>query len=167
MQRFTNKILDVANVNPELLSEIIAQGLRNGGLADSLIGEPTTSWEELLVRGEGKSPGINASVVEHQLHVQKGSPPIKQKKRNFDIDRRSHLPEAAKQDILKHNRKNMEVYVYDMLVKSLYKDQHLEDLKECFVQLKRYGMKLNLKKCVFNVEGEIPRTFGDPKGNRG
>ncbi|KAK4428376.1 hypothetical protein Salat_1137200 [Sesamum alatum] len=52
MQRIRGEILDVPNISLELLSSIIAQGLKNGGLADSLIGEPASSWEELLVRAE-------------------------------------------------------------------------------------------------------------------
>ncbi|KAK4435319.1 hypothetical protein Salat_0695300 [Sesamum alatum] len=48
IQRFDNEMLDVPNVNTELLSGIMAQGLRNGGLADSLIGEPATNWDDLL-----------------------------------------------------------------------------------------------------------------------
>ncbi|KAL0428261.1 UNVERIFIED_CONTAM: Polyprotein P3 [Sesamum latifolium] len=39
--------------------------------------------------------------------------------------------------------KNMEIYVDDMLVKILKRERHLLDLKECFEQLKRYGVKLN------------------------
>ncbi|KAL0456023.1 UNVERIFIED_CONTAM: Polyprotein P3 [Sesamum latifolium] len=49
--------------------------------------------------------------------------------------------------------KNMEIYVDDMLVKNLRREHHLLDLRECFEQLKRYGVKLNPKKCVFGVEG--------------
>ena len=43
----------------------------------------------------------------------------------------------------------MEVYVDDMLVKSKKDDDHLADLKETFQTLRRYNMKLNPAKCVF------------------
>ncbi|XP_056864095.1 uncharacterized protein LOC130511224 [Raphanus sativus] len=47
--------------------------------------------------------------------------------------------------------KTMEVYIDDMLVKSLRADDHLAHLKECFAILNEYGMKLNPAKCTFGV----------------
>ncbi|XP_019256434.1 PREDICTED: uncharacterized protein LOC109234841 [Nicotiana attenuata] len=41
--------------------------------------------------------------------------------------------------------------VDDMLVKSKRKEDHIDHLKEAFDILRRYGMKLNLKKCAFGV----------------
>ena len=48
-------------------------------------------------------------------------------------------------------RRNVQVYVNDMLVKSRREDDHLEDLKETFDTLRSYNMKLNLSKCAFGV----------------
>ena len=48
-------------------------------------------------------------------------------------------------------RRNVQVYVDDMLVKSRREDDHLEDLKETFDTLRSYNMKLNLSKCAFGV----------------
>ena len=48
-------------------------------------------------------------------------------------------------------RRNVQVYVDDMLVKSRQEDHHLEDLKETFDNLCSYSMKLNLSKCAFGV----------------
>ena len=42
--------------------------------------------------------------------------------------------------------RNVEVYVDDMLVKSLDKRKHLDDLQETFNTLRRYNMKLNPSK---------------------
>ena len=47
--------------------------------------------------------------------------------------------------------RNIEVYVDDMLVKSLDEEKHLHDLQETFETLKRYKMKLNPSKCAFGV----------------
>ena len=47
--------------------------------------------------------------------------------------------------------RNVQVYVDDMLVKSLHKDDHLGDLRETFDTLRSYNMKLNPGKCVFGV----------------
>ena len=38
-----------------------------------------------------------------------------------------------------------------MLVKSLHKDDHLNDLRETFDTLQSYNMKLNPNKCAFEV----------------
>ena len=46
---------------------------------------------------------------------------------------------------------NVEVYVYDMLVKNLDKKKHLDDLQETFDILRLYNMKLNPSKCAFGV----------------
>ena len=48
-------------------------------------------------------------------------------------------------------RRNVEVYVDNMLVKSKKEDHHLNDLIETFRTLRLYGMKLNPSKCVFGV----------------
>ena len=47
--------------------------------------------------------------------------------------------------------RNVQVYVDDMLVKSLCKNDHLNDLQETFDTLRSYNMKLNPSKCVFGV----------------
>ena len=46
---------------------------------------------------------------------------------------------------------NVQVYVDDMLVKSLHEDDHLGDLHETFDTLRSYNMKLNPSKCAFGV----------------
>ena len=48
-------------------------------------------------------------------------------------------------------RRNVEVYVDDMLVKSLDEERHLDELQETFDTLKRHKMKLNPNKCAFGV----------------
>ena len=47
--------------------------------------------------------------------------------------------------------RNVEVYVDDMLVKSLDEDKHLDDLRETFDTLRQHQMKLNPSKCAFRV----------------
>ncbi|KAL5540819.1 hypothetical protein UlMin_043789 [Ulmus minor] len=47
--------------------------------------------------------------------------------------------------------RSMEVYVDDMLVKSLQAEQHIQHLDETFQTLGRYKMKLNPAKCAFGV----------------
>ena len=48
-------------------------------------------------------------------------------------------------------RRNVQVYVDDMLVKSQREDDHLDDLMETFDTLRSYNMKLNSSKCAFRV----------------
>jgi hypothetical protein len=47
--------------------------------------------------------------------------------------------------------RNVEVYVDDMLVKSIRATKHIEDLRETFRTLRKYKMKLNPMKCAFGV----------------
>ena len=45
----------------------------------------------------------------------------------------------------------MEVYIDDMLVKSIKVELHITHLAEAFQVLKNYNMKLNPAKCAFGV----------------
>ena len=45
--------------------------------------------------------------------------------------------------------RNIQVYVDNMLVKSIREDDHLDNLKETFDTLRSYNMKLNPNKCEF------------------
>ena len=47
--------------------------------------------------------------------------------------------------------RNVEVYVDDMLVKSLDEGKYLDDLQETLNTLRRYNIKLNPSKCAFGV----------------
>ena len=47
--------------------------------------------------------------------------------------------------------RNVEVYVDDILVKSLDEERHPDDLQETFDTLRRHQMKLNPNKCAFGV----------------
>ncbi|GLT54392.1 hypothetical protein SLA2020_275940 [Shorea laevis] len=47
--------------------------------------------------------------------------------------------------------RNVEVYMDDMLVKSLKSEDHLADFEETFSVLRRYKMRLNPAKCAFGV----------------
>ena len=48
-------------------------------------------------------------------------------------------------------RRNIQVYVDDILVKSLRENNHLDDLQETFDTFRSYNMKLNPSKYVFGV----------------
>jgi hypothetical protein len=47
--------------------------------------------------------------------------------------------------------RNIEVYVDDIVIKSMKADSLLDDLRETFANLDRYNIKLNPKKCSFGV----------------
>lgn len=47
--------------------------------------------------------------------------------------------------------RNMEVYVDDMLVKSMKAKKHIDNLKETLCTLRRFQIKLNPAKCAFEV----------------
>ena len=48
-------------------------------------------------------------------------------------------------------RRNVQVYMDNMLVKSRREEDHLEYLRETFDTLRSYNLKLNLGKCTFGV----------------
>jgi predicted Na+-dependent transporter len=48
-------------------------------------------------------------------------------------------------------RRNMSAYVDDVVIHNKEKDQHIEDLKETFTNLRKYCLMLNLEKCIFGV----------------
>ena len=48
-------------------------------------------------------------------------------------------------------RRNVQVYVDDIVIKTLKAETLLDDLRETFAALNRYNVKLNPKKCVFGV----------------
>jgi len=52
-------------------------------------------------------------------------------------------------------RQNVEVYADDIVIKSDLFEQHVKDLEEVFNALRGTNMRLNLKKCVFDVERGI------------
>jgi hypothetical protein len=47
--------------------------------------------------------------------------------------------------------KLVEIYIDDIVVKSTSIGGHLGDLRQVFEQTKRFGLKMNLKKCAFSV----------------
>jgi hypothetical protein len=59
----------------------------------------------------------------------------------------------------------MEVYVDDMLVKSLTSYNHVADLAEAFDTLRKYHMKLNPQKCAIGVDfGKFLRFMVSQRG---
>ncbi|KAK4390323.1 hypothetical protein Sango_2095600 [Sesamum angolense] len=57
--------------------------------------------------------------------------------------RSSYIPAIGGQDILSANWKNVEVYVDDMLVNNKEARNHMANLEETFVVLRKYRLKLN------------------------
>ena len=61
--------------------------------------------------------------------------------------------------------RNVQVYVDDMLLKSLRENDHLSNLQESFDTLQAYNMKLNPNKCVFRVTvGKFPGFMVSQRG---
>ncbi|KAK4403212.1 Retrovirus-related Pol polyprotein from transposon [Sesamum angolense] len=63
-------------------------------------------------------------------------------------------PEDRKKIFRPQIRRNVEVYVDDMLVKSKETKDHITDLEETFSALRYYRLKLNPGTCAFGVQGE-------------
>ena len=47
--------------------------------------------------------------------------------------------------------RNISAYVDDVVVRSLRREDHIQDLCETFANLRHHGLKLNPEKCVFGV----------------
>nr|XP_025678209.1 uncharacterized protein LOC112778055 [Arachis hypogaea] len=47
--------------------------------------------------------------------------------------------------------KFMEVYIYDVMVKSISVSQHIDHLRQAFVTMRKKGLKMNPLKCAFGV----------------
>jgi hypothetical protein len=47
--------------------------------------------------------------------------------------------------------KLVKIYINDVVVKSTSTGGHLEDLHQVFERTRRFGLKMNLKKCAFHV----------------
>uniref|UniRef100_A0A151UDK5 Retrovirus-related Pol polyprotein from transposon 17.6 n=1 Tax=Cajanus cajan TaxID=3821 RepID=A0A151UDK5_CAJCA len=50
-------------------------------------------------------------------------------------------------------RRNMEIYVDDMVVKTTSAEAHAAELAEAFSQIRKHNMRLNPEKCIFGVQG--------------
>ena len=59
----------------------------------------------------------------------------------------------------------MEVYIDDMLVKSLQKEYHIADLTRVFAILRDSRLRLNASKCTFKVS--LGKFFGHMVSRRG
>ncbi|KAL0707426.1 hypothetical protein Bca4012_073852 [Brassica carinata] len=63
-----------------------------------------------------------------------------------------NVSEVGEHDVRGSNRREtMEVYIDDMLVKSLEAEDHISHLQHAFSTLRKYNMKLNPAKCSFGV----------------
>ena len=63
-----------------------------------------------------------------------------------------YLSEDDDQDVWATTRKNIEIYIDDMVVKSKLESDHIDDLGNIFEILKRHNLWLNTSKCSFGVE---------------
>ncbi|RDX81873.1 hypothetical protein CR513_37409, partial [Mucuna pruriens] len=65
-----------------------------------------------------------------------------------------------------HIGRNLEVYVEDMVIESLSPEEHIKNLEEIFVQVRKYDMRLNLDndieanpdKCDIIIQMKCPQN---------
>ena len=48
--------------------------------------------------------------------------------------------------------RNLEVYIDDMVIKTLKKNNHIKDLEETFASIRSFNIRLNPNKCTFGVQ---------------
>nr|GEV11415.1 reverse transcriptase domain-containing protein [Tanacetum cinerariifolium] len=107
--------------------------------------------------------GIPRAITKHILDTYPHIKPKVQKKRSLALDRRKVVTDevnewlkagirlvdyAFKEQI----RVNLEAYVDDMVIKSRTKQDIIKDIEQTFSTLRRINMKLNPKKCSFDME---------------
>ncbi|KAL0354722.1 UNVERIFIED_CONTAM: hypothetical protein Sradi_3919100 [Sesamum radiatum] len=78
VQRFSEAVLEVPHVNPELLASIMQQNLKRGRFKESIAGKPPATQEELLMRAENNI----------RIEESTGSRPITPLKRRMNDDER-------------------------------------------------------------------------------
>jgi hypothetical protein len=62
-------------------------------------------------------------------------------------------------------RRNILVYIHDIIVKSVQRRDHINDLAETFANLRAADLRLNPKKCVFGIhKGKVLRCLVSTKG---
>jgi hypothetical protein len=62
--------------------------------------------------------------------------------------------------------RNVLTYVDDIIVKSTKQENHIADLQETFANFRQAGLKLNPKKCVFGVVGDLfSNAMNQEQGN--
>ncbi|RDY14813.1 Retrovirus-related Pol polyprotein from transposon 17.6, partial [Mucuna pruriens] len=72
----------------------------------------------------------------------------------FDLkNARTMYQKLVDKVFIDHIGQNLEVYVDNMVVKSTSLEEHIEDLEEIFTQVKKYNMRLNPNKYVFETQG--------------
>ncbi|KAL5579748.1 hypothetical protein UlMin_012190 [Ulmus minor] len=104
--------------------------------------EPTTSYNQ--IRMHERDQEHRAFLTNQGLYCYKVMP--------FGLKNASATYQRLVNKMFKEQiGKTMEVYVDDMLVKSLKVEEHIRDLKETFNVLRKYKMKLNPSKCAFGV----------------
>ncbi|XP_070032038.1 uncharacterized protein [Nicotiana tomentosiformis] len=104
--------------------------------------------------------GIPLEAAVHKLSLDPNFPSVRQKKRPIAELRNMFVKEEITRLLnigsIQEIGKIMEVYIDDMLVKSLNAGDHLKHHQETFDILRKYNMKLNPEKCAFAGVTTIP-----------
>ena len=60
----------------------------------------------------------------------------------------------------------MQIYIDDIVVKSVSGKNHIDHLRQSFERMRRYGLKMNPLKCAFGIKaGDVFRICGPQEGN--
>nr|GEV62678.1 reverse transcriptase domain-containing protein [Tanacetum cinerariifolium] len=115
--------------------------------------------------------GIPRHIVEHRLNVREGCSLVRQKKRGQAADRNQAIQEEmgklVEAEIIKERlvdkvfhkqiRRNLKVYVDDIVIKIHMEDEIVRDIKGTFKTLREINMKLNHKRC--RLKSSIPKVL--------
>ncbi|GJZ12113.1 reverse transcriptase domain-containing protein [Tanacetum coccineum] len=112
--------------------------------------------------------GVPRHITKLRLNVREGCSSVRQNKRGQAADRNQAIQEEVgklievgiMKEVHYHDwlsnpvmiRRNLKVYVDDLVIKSRTEDEIVRDIEEAFKTLREINMKLNPKKCTFGIE---------------
>ncbi|XP_026396770.1 uncharacterized protein LOC113291452 [Papaver somniferum] len=137
-------------------------------------------YQDIFACTYEEMPGLDERLVTHHLHIKSGSKPIKQSPRKFmhDVEEKIkteiqklltagfikpiHHTTCLKNAGATYQRtmtvifhdmmhKQVEDYVYDVVVKSKTRASHTDVLRQVFERYREYKLKMNPLKCAFGV----------------
>ncbi|XP_070046657.1 uncharacterized protein [Nicotiana tomentosiformis] len=106
-------------------------------------------YEDIFSWSYDDMTGLSTSIVSHKLPTNPMCLPVKRKLRKFKPDMSLKIKEEVTKKI--NAKKEIEVYVDDVIIKSKKILDHIADLRKFFNRLRKYYLKLNPAKCAFEV----------------
>ncbi|XP_071727859.1 uncharacterized protein [Rutidosis leptorrhynchoides] len=93
--------------------------------------------------------GIPRELAEQRLNIHPRTFTVRQKK---SVLAKECYEEVNQEECFTQRGRNVEIYIDDMVIKSRDEGNAISEIEETFNTLRRLNMKLNPKKCIFEVQ---------------